>query len=146
MVLIRCPIEKRIQVEVFSFLDGDLRTSHAGERLRRRATALYQPNMQNGRMCLVSAGSQMDIRTTDKGRIVGATTEECVTRHKGDYPASYQCQPRQRGRTTSLIAAPAQRASRSKTTRVNGIGRSYPSLRTVNSVTTGPLSISICAS
>ena len=27
---------------------------------------------------------KMDIRTTDTGRIVGATTEECVTRHKGD--------------------------------------------------------------
>jgi len=37
--------------------------------------------------------AKLDIRATDTGRIVGATTEECVTQHKGDYPASYQCQP-----------------------------------------------------
>jgi len=37
--------------------------------------------------------AKVDIRITDTGRIVGATTEECVTRQEGNYPASYQCQP-----------------------------------------------------
>jgi hypothetical protein len=45
---------------------------------------------------------KMDIRTTDTGRIVGATTEQCYTQHKGDYPASYQCQPFETARQDSV--------------------------------------------
>lgn len=91
-------------------------------------------------MRLVSASSQ------NGHSFVGVTPEECVTRHEGDYPASYQCQPSKTTRQDYVAHCSTRAPSIAFKDDKGQWQRTQLSIsEDVNSVTTGPLSISICA-